>query len=148
MTERVKIGDRIRRKESLRFITGKGTYVDDILLPGALHVAFARSPYAHARLTEIQVHDALSKPGVLAVITGEDMRKNLASAKAGPKKWTKVYPLAVAKVRYVGEPVAAVVAETRCQAEDAVEALKVEYEVLLPVVDPEKAIEPTSPKLY
>ena len=121
MTERVKIGDRIRRKESLRFITGTGTYVDDILPPGALHVAFARSPCAHARLTEIQIHDALLKPGVLAVITGEDMVRDLASVKAGPKKGTKVYPLAVAKVRYVGEPVAAVVAETRYQAEDAVD---------------------------
>lgn len=148
ITERVKIGDRIKRKESLRFITGRGTYVDDILPPGALHVAFARSPYAHARIIEIQVHHALSMPGVLAAFTGEDMMRELASVKAGPKKGIKVYPLAVVKVRYVGEPVAAVVAETRYQAEDAVEALQVEYEALPPVVDPEKAMEPTSPKLF
>src|SRR5215510_9105797 len=147
-TERIEIGARLRRKESERLIAGKGTFVDDVALAGTLYVAFVRSPYAHARIKGVDVQAALSVPGVHAVLTGRDLLTQLAEVRGGPSRDIKVYPLAVDKVRYVGEPVAAVAAESRYQAEDGVEAVVVDYEPLAPVVDPEVAMKESSPKLF
>lgn len=144
----ITIGDRIRRKETERFIAGKGTYVDDVQLPGALYVAFLRSPCAHARIKGIDTRRALETPGVRAVLTGEDLVHELADVRGGPRRDIKIYPLARGKVRFVGEPVAAVVAESRYQAEDGAEAVDADFDILPAVVDPEKAMEPSSPKLF
>ena len=148
VTNNVQIGDKIRRRETERFIRGNGTFVDDVPLPGTLYIAFVRSPYAHARLTGIDTEPALSIPGVVAVVTGKDLQTQLAEVRGGPTRNIKIYPLAMGKVRYVGEPIAAVVAETRYQAEDGTEAVVVDYEPLPAVVDPEKAISESSPKLF
>lgn len=144
----VEIGDKVRRRETQRFITGTGTFVDDVRLPGSLYVAFVRSPYAHARIQGIEVQPALSLPGVRAALTGKDLAPHLTSVRGGPKPGIKIYPLAIDKVRHVGEPLAAVVAETRYQAEDAAEAVIVDFDPLPPVIDPEKAMEASSPRLF
>ncbi|MGH7847209.1 MAG: xanthine dehydrogenase family protein molybdopterin-binding subunit [Candidatus Binatia bacterium] len=148
VTKNVEIGDKIRRRETERFIRGNGTFVDDVALPGALYVAFVRSPYGHARINGIDIRPALAIPGVHAVLTGHDLVSQLADVRGGPTRNIKVYPLAMNKVRYVGEPIAAVVAESRYQAEDGTEAVAVDYEPLPAVVDPEKAMTETSAKLF
>ncbi|HWP57027.1 MAG TPA: xanthine dehydrogenase family protein molybdopterin-binding subunit [Candidatus Acidoferrales bacterium] len=147
-SESVRIGERIRRREAERLIAGKGTFVDDVPLAGTLYVGFVRSPYAHARIKSIDARAARSMGGVHAVVTGDDLVKELAEVRGGPARHVKVYPLAVGKVRYVGEPVAAVAADTRYLAEDAAENIAVEYEPLPAVVDPEKAMEESSAKLF
>ena len=144
----VSIGDRIRRKETERFVAGKGTFVDDVHLPNCLYIAFVRSTYAHARIAKIDVQRALSTPGVHTVLTGDELMPQLANVKGGPKPGIKTYPLAVGKVRFVGEPVAAVVADSRYQAEDGAEAVEVHFDPLPAVVDPEKAMEPSSARLF
>ncbi len=148
LTKDVAIGARLRRKETERLIAGRGTFVDDVPLANTLYVGFVRSPYAHARITAIDVQPALSLPGVHAVLAGKDLISHLAEVRGGPTREIKIYPLAVEKVRYVGEPVAAVVAESRYRAEDGTEAVVVDYEPLTPVVDPEEAMKPTSAKLF
>ena len=140
------IGARLQRKEDYRFLTGAGQYTDDLTLPHQSHAAFVRSPHAHASIKSINKDRALKAPGVIAVFTGED----LAAAKVGglPCGWliTDVngqpmkeppHPcLAQGKVRYVGDHVAVVIAETEDQARDAVWLVDVEYDVLKAVVDP------------
>jgi carbon-monoxide dehydrogenase large subunit len=129
------IGAPIRRKEDVRFLTGTATYVDDITLPGMLHAAVLRSPHAHAWVRGIDTSRALAMPGVTAVYTWNDIS---ALAKPIPIRVFPLpglerclqYPLANDKVRYVGEPVAVVVAEDRYLAEDALEAIEVTYEPL------------------
>ncbi|MDX1501918.1 MAG: xanthine dehydrogenase family protein molybdopterin-binding subunit [Thermoanaerobaculia bacterium] len=148
MTTRV-FGSRIRRNEDPRLLTGRALFTDDVDLPGMVHVAYVRSPYAHARLGEIDVSAALEVEGVVAVYTAEDLGDYWAP---GPllvppppiercvfHPRTQV-PLAREKVRTVGEPVAAVVAVSRYVAEDAAEQVFVEYEPLDPVVDLEAAL--------
>jgi carbon-monoxide dehydrogenase large subunit len=134
-------GKSIKRREDPRFITGRGQYVDDVKLPGLAYAAFVRSPHAHARLKAIDTRRAKGMAGVLAVYTGQDV-------KAGglPCGWMlpdiKVPPrpvLAQGKVRYVGEPVAIVVAESAYAARDAAEAVQVDYEGLPAVSNPKKA---------
>jgi carbon-monoxide dehydrogenase large subunit len=147
-SKQIKIGDRLRRRETERFISGHGSFVDDIQLVGSLYVAFVRSPYAHANIKGIDVRPALSIAGVHAALTGSDLLTQLAEVKGGPTRNIKIYPLAVGKVRYVGEPVAAVVAESRYLAEDGAESVVVNYEPLPPVVDAEKAIQQSSPRLF
>ncbi len=145
------IGEGIKRKETSRFVLGKGTYVDDILLPGTLYAAFVRSPHAHARIKEVNGKNALSMAGVRAVITGEDLIGKLSSIKAGGTplvSQVQYYPLAVNKVRYFGEPVAVVIADSRYLAEDGVESVEVSYDPLRPVVDPERALEPGSSRVH
>ena len=140
------IGARLARKEDYRFLTGAGQYTDDVTLPHQTYAAFVRSPHAHANIKSIGKDRALKAPGVLAVFTGED----LAAAKVGglPCGWliTDVngqpmkeppHPcLAQGKVRYVGDHVAVVVAETQEQASDAAWLVDVDYEALKAVVDP------------
>ena len=141
------IGERVRRKQTLRFVTGTGRYVDDLLPPDTLHAAFVRSACAHARIKAIDVEAARTMPGVHAVFTGEDIAQKIKPLRVSGSsllRQIKLYPLAVDKVRYFGEPLAVVVADNRYLAEDAVEIVSVDYEPLPVVVDPEAAMEPAS----
>src|SRR5499426_2323150 len=137
------IGARVQRREDQRLLTGQGSYVDDHHPPGLLHAAFLRSPYAHARIVQIDTELARAFAGVVAVLTGTDLARLVKPVRAGSKtrdyKETSIPPLAVDKVRYVGEAVAVVVAESRYLAEDALEQINVEYDPLPVVVDAEEA---------
>ena len=138
------IGQSIKRKEDDRFIRGKGTYVDDISLPGMLHMAILRSPMAHAKLVSIDTTAAAALEGVVAVITGEDLAAhNLAWMPTLSGDTQAVF--ATDKVRFQGQEVAAVVAESPYIAYDALELIQVEYDPLDVIVDPRKALEPGAP---
>jgi len=140
------MGHSIKRKEDARFIRGKGTYVDDIQLPGMVYLDIVRSPYAHAKIKKIDSSKALTIPGVAAVITGETLAKyNLHWMPTLMSDTQMVLP--VEKVMYQAQEVAAVVATDRYIAADGVEAVEVEYEPLPVVVDPFKALEPGAPVL-
>jgi carbon-monoxide dehydrogenase large subunit len=140
------MGHSMKRKEDPRFIRGQGRYVDDIKLPGMLHLDIVRSPYAHARITAIRTEKALAVPGVLAVITGETLKGfNLHWMPTLMSDTQMVLP--VEKVMYQAQEVAAVVATDRYAAADGVEAVEVDYEPLPVVVDPFKALEPGAPVL-
>jgi len=138
------VGQPRRTKEDRRFIAGQGKYVADIRLPGMKHVALVASPHASARIRSIDTSAARALDGVQAVLTGDELKAATASMQHGvflPKiAW---YPLAVEFVRYAGEWVAAVVADSRYIAEDAAELVAVDYEPLTPVVDPEEAFAST-----
>lgn len=146
------VGARIKRKEDPRLITGGGTYTDDVRLPGMLYMAVLRSPYAHASIKRIDVSKALGHPGVVAVLTGEEVKQVCGPLPAlGPLEGMKLaqrLPLAVNKVTHVGEGVAAVVAESRYLARDALDLIDVDYEPLPAVVDPEKAIQRRAPVIH
>ncbi|HET9904469.1 MAG TPA: xanthine dehydrogenase family protein molybdopterin-binding subunit [Xanthobacteraceae bacterium] len=143
------IGAAVRRKEDLRFVTGRGHYTDDISRPGQAYAVFLRSPHAHARIRGIDTAAAAAMPGVLAVLTGAELRADkigdlicgwmIHSKDGSPMKMAPHPALAVGKACYVGDPVAVVVAETVAQAKDAAEKIVVDYEVLPAVVDPAKA---------
>ena len=147
------IGRTVPRPNARRLVEGRGTYVDDIRLPRMAHVAFVRSPYAHARIRRIDTAAAASSPGVVRVVTGVDLAKictpwvgvlaHLKGLKSAPQ-----YPLAVERATWQGEAVAAVVAETRAQAEDAVARVEVEYEELPAVADMETALDPATPIIH
>lgn len=147
-------GAAIKRREDPRLITGRGNFTDHIRLPGTLVMAIKRSPHAHARIVRIDTSKARAMRGVIAVYTGQDLVDKLAPVPCAwlvPDSDLKLTPyraVAVDKVRYVGDAVAVVVAEDRYVAQDAVEAIDVEYEVLPAVVDQEKAMEPGAPQLY
>ena len=132
---------RIQRKEDPRFVRGKGNYLDDIVLPNMLHGAILRSPVAHARLVSIDTTEALAHPGVVAVITGKDL-EGLKLAWAPTLSADVQAVLVTDKVRFQGQEVAFVVAEDRYAARDAVELIDVEYDVLPPVIDARKALDP------
>ena len=139
------IGASIRRREDIRFITGTGVYADDIKLPGLLHAAILRSPRAHARIRSIDTSGARAVPGVAWVFTLKDIGEMAVPV---PMRMYRVpglerylQPLlAAAKVRYVGEPIAVAVAESRYVAEDALDAIEVEYEDLPEVIDMRAAL--------
>ncbi|HZK59498.1 MAG TPA: aerobic carbon-monoxide dehydrogenase large subunit [Cryobacterium sp.] len=135
---------RLQRKEDPRFVRGKGNYVDDIALPGMLHGAILRAPVAHARLVSIDTSKALAHPGVKAVITGQDLI-GLKLAWAPTLSADVQAVLVTDKVRFQGQEVAFVVAEDRYSARDALELIEVDYDVLTPVVDARKALEPGAP---
>ena len=143
------IGARRRTKEHPRFVTGRGRYVADIALPGMKHVAIVASPHASARIVSINSAAALAAPGVHYVLTGEEFCRNTDSLAIGvdTPKVTR-YALANKVVRYAGEWVAAVVADTRALAEDAAELIDIEYETTPHVVDPEIAVQPDSPQVH
>ena len=135
---------RLQRKEDPRFVRGKGRYLDDIVLPGMLHGAILRSPVAHATLVSIDTTEALAHPKVLAVITGKDLEGlNLAWAPTLSADVQAV--LATDKVRFQGQEVAFVVAEDRYAARDALELIDVDYDILPPLVDARKALDPDAP---
>ena len=143
------IGAKRRTKEDPRFVMGRGRYVADIALPGMKHVAIVASPYPSARIRSIATAAALKVPGVHYVLTGEEFcaaTDSLAIGVDAPE--VKRYALAKDVVRYAGEWVAAVVADTRALAEDAAERVEVEYEPLPHVIDPEQAVQPGSPLVH
>jgi carbon-monoxide dehydrogenase large subunit len=146
-------GSGIRRREDPRLITGTATYTDDLALAGMVHAAMLRSPHAHARIRKIETGRARKAPGVLAVYTGADV----GALKPVPCAWlvpnanlkVAVYQaICTDVVRYVGDIVAVVVAETAYQAYDALELFDVDYEPLPSVTDPEQAIKPGAPQLH
>jgi len=140
------MGHSVKRKEDARFIRGKGTYVDDVQLPGMVYLDIVRSPFAHAQIKKIDASRAMAIPGVLAVITGETLAKyNLHWMPTLMSDTQMVLP--VEKVMHQGQEVAAVVATDRYIAADGVEAVEVDYEPLPVVVDPFKALEPGAPVL-
>lgn len=137
------IGTQRRTKEDPRFVTGRGRYVADIALPGMKHVALVTSPHASARIKAIRTDKALAMPGVHYALTGEELCANVDPLYVGvdaPK--VARYPLARGVVRYAGEWVVAVVADSRALAEDAAERIEIEYEPTDYVLDPEQAILP------
>jgi len=140
------MGHPVKRKEDLRFVQGKGTYVEDVHLPGMVYGQMVRSPYAHARIKGIRTEEARKLPGVLAVITGADLEK-------GGLAWMptlfhdKQMILATAKVLFQSQEVAFVVAEDRYTAADAAELVEVDYEELPVVVDPHRALDSDAPIL-
>ncbi|MFQ3623471.1 MAG: xanthine dehydrogenase family protein molybdopterin-binding subunit, partial [Acetobacteraceae bacterium] len=152
------IGASVRRREDLRFLSGRGTYTDDINRPGQAYAVIVRSPHAHARIGRIDTAAARSAPGVLAVFTGDD----LASDKVGglPCGWQvknkdgtpmaePPHPvLAIGKVRHVGDPVAVVIAETKAKARDAAELVAVDYAVLPAAATLEAAQKPGAPLVH
>jgi carbon-monoxide dehydrogenase large subunit len=160
------VGAEVRRKEDPRLITGSSTYVDDVRLPGMAYVALVRSPHPHAKFTTIDAAEALAMPGVIAVITGDELAKYCgplsgAAAEGGSGEEASyeereeealesppVWPIARGRVRWVGEAVAAVVAESRYQAQDAADAVVVDYDPLPSVTDPEAAMQDGAPQLY
>ena len=132
---------RMLRKEDPRFIRGRGNYVDDVRLPGMLHLAILRSPYAHARIVSIDITAAQAHPKVKAVVTGADLAdKGLAWMPTLSNDVQAV--LATDKVRFQGQEVAFVVAEDRYSARDALELIDVDYDPLDPVIDARKALDP------
>ncbi len=149
------VGTRVKRKEDPRFLTGHEKYVDNITLPGMLYCAILRSPYAHARIRAIDTTRARNASGVFAVITGEDTLQLLKDIRRGKEisreeacRTIPASALAQDKVRFQGEPVAAVAAKSRMEAEDALEMIDVDYEPLQPVVTFEQAMDPSSPQVY
>ncbi|GAC1315218.1 MAG: molybdopterin-dependent oxidoreductase [Acidimicrobiales bacterium] len=140
------VGTRMKRREDPALLTGEGRFVDDLAVPGALHLAVVRSPYAHARITSVDVSGARAMPGVVAAFTGADLTGEWAAPM--PCAWAVTedmknpphFPLAVGTVNYVGDGVAVVLAESAYAAKDAMEAIVVEYEPLEAVVDLEDAL--------
>jgi carbon-monoxide dehydrogenase large subunit len=149
----LEIGRARLRKEDERLITGQTNWTDNIRLPGMLHIAFLRSPYAHARITSVDVSAARSEPGVIAAYSGADFAAEQGSL---PCAWPVTPdivipahpPMATDEVRYVGEAVACVVARDRYAAADALAAIEVDYEPLPPVLDIRTALQADSPKVH
>jgi carbon-monoxide dehydrogenase large subunit len=147
------IGQARLRKEDAKLITGQTNWTDNIKLPGMLHIAFLRSPYAHAKISRVDVSAALQQPGVIAAFCGADFGAEQGSL---PCAWPVTPdivipphpPMAMDEVRYVGEAVAAVVARDRYAAADALNSIDVDYEPLPPVLDIRTALDDASPKVH
>lgn len=147
------VGKAIKRREDPRLISGAGQFIDDLRLPGMLHIGLVRSPLAHAKIKSIDVGPALAMPGVIAAYTGQDfmdLNPLPAAWQAGGVKNNAVTPrvLAVNEVHLAGDPVAVVVAENQYLARDAAQVVVVEYEELPVVVDAKKATEEGAPQLH
>ncbi|UCI05072.1 xanthine dehydrogenase family protein molybdopterin-binding subunit [Mesorhizobium sp. B1-1-8] len=152
------VGARVARKEDKRFITGGGRYVDDMVVPGMKHAVFVRSPHAHAEIKKIDVKKAQAMPGVIGVLTGKELKADgignlicgwmIHSKDGSPMKMGAWSPLAVDKVRYVGDAVVIVVADTKGQARDAAEAVDITYKELKAVVEATKALEKGAPQIH
>ena len=161
-----RIGDAVLRKEDVRLVTGAGCFSDDVNLPGQAYAVVLRSPHAHARIREIDAKPALAVPGVLAVLTGRDLEADgikpiphrpfsphpadimLENSDGTPLFMAPHHPLAIDKVRHVGEAVALVIAESVACAKDGAEAIAVDWEVLPAVADTAAAAEARAPKLF
>jgi carbon-monoxide dehydrogenase large subunit len=160
------IGRPVRRKEDFRLLTGRGRYVDDVTLPGMAHAVFVRSPHAHARIAAIDTTKAAAAPGVLAILTGADYRAdglgpiphNAGLMSSPPDLKVRLpgmapvttahYPMPVHKVRFVGEPLAMVIAETAAEAKTAAEQVDITYEELPAVVRASDSLKPGAPTLW
>src|SRR5580658_5848136 len=163
---RAGIGDAARRKEDLRLVTGRGCYSDDFNFPGQAYGAALRSPHAHALIRSIDTQAARAMPGVLAVLTGEDVRADglkviphlaapgtppdivLHNRDGSPVPVAPHPVLPIDRVRHVGTAIAFVIAETIAAAKDAAERIVVDYEALPAVIDAKAAVEPGAPRLY
>jgi aerobic carbon-monoxide dehydrogenase large subunit len=145
------IGAATPRKEDERLLTGRGCYIDDIVVPGALHACFVRSPHAHARIASIDLQAAIEMPGVVAVYTGKDIAAWTTRHRMAPPieglQAVEMDTLPTDKVRFQGDPVACVVARDRYTAEDAAEQVAVDYEVLPAVSTMWQALDPQSPRV-
>ncbi|MCW5679874.1 MAG: xanthine dehydrogenase family protein [Xanthobacteraceae bacterium] len=147
------IGRSVPRPNAKRLVQGRGTYVDDVRLPRLAHIAFLRSPYAHAKINGFDLTAAKAAPGVIAVFIGEDLAKvctpwiAVLSHFKGLKS-AEQYPLPLDRACWTGEAIAAVVAETRAQAEDAVALIEADLEALPVVVDMEKALDASTPVIH
>jgi carbon-monoxide dehydrogenase large subunit len=152
------IGARVARKEDKRFITGNGRYVDDMVVPGMKHAAFVRSPHAHADIKKIDVSKAKAMPGVIGVLTGKELKADgignlicgwmIHSKDGTPMKMGAWSPLAFDRVRYVGDAVVIVVADTKGQARDAAEAVEVTYKEKKAVANAVDALKKGAPQLH
>ena len=146
------IGTSVKRVEDPRLLTGHGKFTDDVKLRGTLHVALARSDHAHARIRAVDTKAAAAMPGVVGVFSAAELnqmtRPAFATSKMKDYHATPIRALASGKVRFSGEPVVAVVAESRYLAEDALAALEIDYEPLEPLVDPERAAAEGAVKLF
>src|SRR5690606_7461716 len=152
------VGARVARKEDRRFITGAGRYVDDMVVPGMKHAAFVLSPHAHADIRMIGVSNAKAMPGVLGVLTGKELKGDgignlicgwmIHSKDGTPMKMGAWSPLAADRVRYVGDAVVIVVAETKGQARDAAEAVEVTYKEKKAVTSAVEALKKGAPQLH
>jgi carbon-monoxide dehydrogenase large subunit len=147
-------GASVKRSEDPRILTGTGHYVDDVRLPGMLHAAFVRSPFAHARITNVDVTEARNAPGVVTVLTGEELEALIVPGPGVAGMFSAGLPmpsftaLATDKVRVVGDPVVLVVADSRYQAEDACELVEVDYDELPAVITQEQALDPEGPAIF
>src|SRR3954470_8979971 len=152
------IGASVVRKEDRRFITGKGRYVDDVRVVGLTHAHFIRSPHAHAKVKGIDASAAMKMPGVVGVLTGQQIVDDkvgnlicgwaITSKDGTPMKMGAWPAMAPDTVRFVGQAVAVVIAETKNQAKDAAKAVVVTYENLPAVADITAAIKPGAPQLH
>ncbi|MCO5065789.1 MAG: xanthine dehydrogenase family protein molybdopterin-binding subunit [Rhizobiaceae bacterium] len=152
------IGARVARKEDKRFITGSGRYTDDMVVPGMKHAVFVRSPHAHADIKKIEVKEAQAMPGVIAVLTGKELKADgignlicgwmIHSKDGTPMKMGAWSPLAVDRVRYVGDAVAIVIADTKGQARDAAEAVNVTYKERKAVTSAVESLKAGAPQLH
>lgn len=148
------VGKRYSRKEDYRLITGRGEYLADVKVNNPLHLKFARSTYAHAEIVSIDTAAALALPGVVAIYTGEDIKDKIKPLPTPPTlpllpaSYPKHWPLAVGRVKFNGEPVAAILAEDKYIAEDAAELIVVEYRELPVVTDPEHALTSQAPVIH
>jgi aerobic carbon-monoxide dehydrogenase large subunit len=152
------VGQPVRRVEDRRFITGRGTYVDDISRPRQAHAHMLRSPHAHARIAAIELSEALSAPGVLAVLTGEDLARDgiggisclsaVTNRDQSPSAMPPYPAIARGRVRHVGDTVAMVVAESAAAARDAAELIAVDYEPLPAVVETAHTLDPGQAQVW
>jgi len=143
------VGRSIPRVEDATLLTGRGRFIDDLgVRPGTLHAAILRSPHAHADIVSVESSAAKRAPGVFAVLDGEDVKALTASLVVGVKAPVECWPIAVGRVRYVGEPVAIVVATDRYLAEDAADLIEVRYRVRPAIIDPLEALKPDVPVLH
>jgi 2-furoyl-CoA dehydrogenase large subunit len=143
------VGQSIPRVEDAALLTGRGRFIDDLgVRPGTLYAAILRSPHAHAEILSIDLAAALRADGVVAVLTGDDIKALTTSLVVGVKAPIECWPIAVGRVRYVGESVAVVVASDRYKAEDAVDLIDVQYRALAANIDPLGALSPNSPVIH
>ncbi|MCP4384143.1 MAG: xanthine dehydrogenase family protein molybdopterin-binding subunit [Hyphomicrobiales bacterium] len=152
------IGVSVLRKEDRRFTTGQGEYTDDVNLSQQLHAVFVRSPHAHATIKSVDLSAAEKMPGVVALHTGEELEAGeikhlicgwmIHSKDGSPMKMGPYPPLAIGKVRFVGQPVIAVVAETAGQAQDAAHKVEIDYEIHPAVTRPDDALKPDAPAVH
>lgn len=142
-------GQSVERVEDAALLTGRGRFIDDLgIRPGTLHAAILRSPHAHADILSIGTGAAAALPGVVAIVTGRDLARLTTPMVAGLKIAAENWPMAVERVRYVGEPVAIAVAENRYLAEDALDVIEIAYKPLPAIVDPVASMAEEAPVLH
>ena len=143
------VGHSVLRREDAKLLRGEGKFIDDIVIAaGTLELAVLRSPHAHARIKNINIDRALQLPGIRAIITGKDIANLSNPIPNVLKAPAPYYPIAIERTRYVGEPIALVVAENRYLAEDALDIIEIDYEILAAVVDPAAAESADAPVLH